>query len=207
MAKYKELSGQTFGKFTVIKRVGTQDKKSLWECRCSCGTILNVMSCSLNNKGNTGENLCKCGRGGYMEIGGNYWKSISESAKNRGIKFNLDIKDAWDLYLEQNRKCYLSGLPLKFKIGSSNERKGNQTASLDRLNSNGNYEIGNIMWVYKPLNMTKLNHNLKDFIILCKLVSNHNKIPVTKDNKTEFYESYEDAFEHINKDIQEKIKI
>ena len=35
--KTLDLTGQTFGKLTVIQRVGSDKKRSQWQCRCECG--------------------------------------------------------------------------------------------------------------------------------------------------------------------------
>lgn len=37
MAKKIDLTGQKFGRLTVIKRNGSRNQKSLWECECECG--------------------------------------------------------------------------------------------------------------------------------------------------------------------------
>ena len=62
-----KLEGQRFGKLVVIKRVGTQvqgngDKKSLWLCRCDCGTEIEVIGKNLLN-GNTQSCGCVQSRG------------------------------------------------------------------------------------------------------------------------------------------------
>lgn len=44
--RYKDITGQRFGKLTAIKRV----KGSLWECKCDCGNTCNVLA---NNLGRT----------------------------------------------------------------------------------------------------------------------------------------------------------
>lgn len=33
-----DLSGQTFGRWTVLSRASRSGKKTMWNCRCSCGT-------------------------------------------------------------------------------------------------------------------------------------------------------------------------
>jgi hypothetical protein len=35
--KFKDLTGQTFGKYTVLKFIGFKGVNSAWECRCICG--------------------------------------------------------------------------------------------------------------------------------------------------------------------------
>ena len=62
-----KIEGQRFGKLVVLKRVGTQiqgngDKKSLWLCRCDCGTEIEVIGKNLLN-GNTQSCGCVQSRG------------------------------------------------------------------------------------------------------------------------------------------------
>ena len=38
MSEYKDLTGMTFGRLTVVERFGYDKyKKILWKCKCSCG--------------------------------------------------------------------------------------------------------------------------------------------------------------------------
>jgi hypothetical protein len=46
-----DLSGQTFGHWTVIKRVLLSSKKAMWQCRCECGTVRSVAGHSLTAGG------------------------------------------------------------------------------------------------------------------------------------------------------------
>jgi hypothetical protein len=46
-----ELTGQTFGAWTVIKRVLLASPKVMWQCRCECGTIRSVAGHSLTSGG------------------------------------------------------------------------------------------------------------------------------------------------------------
>ena len=50
---YKDITGQRFGRYTVIRYVGN-DKRgwALWECKCDCGTVKTVLGTSLR-KGQT----------------------------------------------------------------------------------------------------------------------------------------------------------
>lgn len=39
----KDLTGQRFGRLTVIKRNGTnQHRRAIWRCKCDCGKYTNV---------------------------------------------------------------------------------------------------------------------------------------------------------------------
>lgn len=53
-----DLTGKKFGKLTAIKQVG-KDKHNfyIWECKCECGNVINVISISLTS-GNTKS--CGC---------------------------------------------------------------------------------------------------------------------------------------------------
>lgn len=37
MTRLIDITGQTFGRLTVLERAGSRDRKALWRCRCSCG--------------------------------------------------------------------------------------------------------------------------------------------------------------------------
>ena len=49
MPTLKDLTGQKFGKLTVIKRVPNIGKKVAWECKCDCGNITIVTSHNLTS--------------------------------------------------------------------------------------------------------------------------------------------------------------
>ena len=80
------------------------------------------------------------------------------------------MEQAWELFEKQNRKCALSGLLLNFPK-DRNTHGG--TASLDRIDSNGNYTLDNVQWVHKDINRLKNSFDQDYFINLCKLVSNY----------------------------------
>ena len=45
--KSKELTGMKFGELTAIKIVGSTPNGKIWECKCSCGKVANVVSARL----------------------------------------------------------------------------------------------------------------------------------------------------------------
>lgn len=89
---------------------------------------------------------------GYGDIPLRYWSGIVNKAKQRNIKFEISIEDAWNIFIKQNGKCALSGVALHFPA----LRKYEQTASLDRIDSLLPYSVNNIQWVHK-----NINHKLK----------------------------------------------
>lgn len=46
---FKDLTGQKFGKLTVIKRTHQKDKKVFWLCKCDCGTLKTVEAGNLRS--------------------------------------------------------------------------------------------------------------------------------------------------------------
>ncbi len=42
-----DLSGQTFGRLTAVRRVGTRQRSAIWLCVCSCGNTREVISSNL----------------------------------------------------------------------------------------------------------------------------------------------------------------
>ena len=70
MGKFIDLSGQIFGKWTVLEKTNNRDASGgvLWKCQCECGTIKEVSGNSLRRGKNTG---CGCVRiGGQKNIAG-----------------------------------------------------------------------------------------------------------------------------------------
>ncbi len=49
MSKLIDLTGQKFGKLTVLKRSETKNKRTMWLCECDCGNRCNVRSDKLRS--------------------------------------------------------------------------------------------------------------------------------------------------------------
>lgn len=177
-----DLTGKKFGRLTVLKRVENRGVSKCWSCQCDCGTIKTLRATSLVSGG---TKSCGClynelneGRKlkidklnfswtGYGDISGSFWTHINGHAKSRNLKFNITIENAWDLFIKQNKKCSLTNLELIMKGGG-------RTASLDRIDNNEGYVLGNIQWVHKDINIMKNKHDQSYFIDLCKKVALNN---------------------------------
>jgi hypothetical protein len=107
-------------------------------------------------------------------------EKLKKEQKNRGYSICVDIKYVWNLYLQQNKKCALSGLPIEFAI--ANKKSSETTASLDRINSTKGYVEGNIQWVHKNINIMKNVYEQNYFIFLCKLIAENNNIDTLEIN-------------------------
>lgn len=176
--RFKDLTGKVFGRLTVINYGGIQinnsnDTRSIWNCECSCGnkTVVpghyltkgSVSSCGCLGK----ESRSKNGKShfrGYEDITGAWFGRLRNGARVRNIDFTITMKDIWDIFIKQNKKCMLSGIELSF-VGLS--------ASVDRIDSNKGYTINNIQIVHKVINLMKgiLSNNL--FVSLCKIIGNN----------------------------------
>jgi hypothetical protein len=184
----RHLEGLKFNKLFVLKKAGaSRHGEIIWECLCECGNIKTystdhltrknkpVLSCGCirNKKGMNHKDWKGCG-----EISGAWWTAHVNRAndlRKNPVEISLTIKEAWELFLKQNRKCALSGLPLEFSY------KGcHNTASLDRIDSSKGYEFNNVQWVHKHINFMKRIYDQEYFIEMCKKVAEYNAIQKEK---------------------------
>lgn len=186
--------GLTFGSLKMIRPCCApessrrKDKNSCrWvECLCACGKTHvalvhkiisgNTKSCGCLNHP-SGERS-PCFRG-HKEISLAFYSQIRNTAlggtskrKRTCKEFNLSIEDMWELFIKQKRRCALSGVELYFH---SRSERNDGTASLDRIDSNKNYEIGNVQWVHKHVNIMKNAFPQEYFLDFCEKITRHVK--------------------------------
>jgi hypothetical protein len=116
---------------------------------------------------------------GYEELSGTRWSSYQKGAEIRGLVFEVTIEYAWNLFIEQERKCALSGLPIYFDMDLGNLCKyGYQggTASLDRIDSSKGYIVGNLQWIHKDINKMKMDLQEEDFFRMVKQIYEHKEL-------------------------------
>lgn len=148
-ADYSDLTGERFGRLTVIERKGSVKKRALWLCQCDCGNTTLVTTNSLKT-GNTQS--CGCYRlerdvevntthGGTGTRLYNIWNGIKSRCSNpndtcyqhygaRGIT----VCDEWKNDFSSFRKWAL-------------ENGYADNLTIERKDVNGNYEPNNCCWI------------------------------------------------------------
>lgn len=128
-------------------------------------TKANTVCISCHNKSSKN---CK---GKYREIPISWFDGKKRKALEKGREFEFDIKYIWAIYIKQDRKCALSGLPLDFNVDTDNGM-----VSIDRINNDKGYVKRNIQLLHKDINFAKWTFSQKDFIELCNLVAKNHKL-------------------------------
>lgn len=178
--------GDRFGLLTIVGEYTVSFKgvkKIYYKCICDCGSTglerrrdylvghkNRDFSCGCNHSMKTNLGKKNINWRGHGDISGNQFGMIKHSAKFRNIEFNLTIEQIWELFLQQERRCVLTGLPLEF---SESRRTGKvTTASLDRIDSTKPYTINNVQWIHKDVNIMKHDYSEEYFLELCERVVN-----------------------------------
>lgn len=180
--KVKDLTGKTFWYLTAIKIVDGQTTGARrWLCQCRCGrkhVVLGVLLSSGISKS------CGCWRQEVrrnpdnFKVGnlyGGLWKKIIKDAETRNLSFEISQEFAWELYLKQNERCALTGIPLSLPTCWKDRYRGLVTASLDRIDSTKGYTEDNVQWVHKNVNLMKMDFPQEEFLYFCKRIADYDQ--------------------------------
>lgn len=167
--------GQRVGILNLLEKK-IDNGRVYFKCFCDCGKIVWKSSTTLYHQKGKAHHIFSCGcRHGKKKAENKKWtghdvihgvtlRGIEYGARVRNIKYDLAPQDLISIYKSQNGRCYFSGVEIVF--GGRNKT----TASLDRLDSNGHYNVNNCVWVHKTINLMKRKMSKDDFVKLCKSV-------------------------------------
>jgi hypothetical protein len=168
-----EMIGKKFGKLIVTKELGKNKNGHIrYLCQCDCGNSCEVFGTHLRQNKIVS---CKCNNK-FDGVSGDMWyKIIKSGIKRRTKRSNLEVNITKEyvnqLFFEQNGKCKLSGIDISLPI---TWRDRTYSASLDRIDSNLGYVVGNVQWVHKHINVMKNVFPEEMFLYLCNKVSEKN---------------------------------
>jgi hypothetical protein len=181
-SRFQSLIGTVVNDWLVIGPDLVKSKRFKVLCRCKCGVEQLVLCDRLEKFKPKGCKSCHPIHGsnshlfqGVGEIGITVLRAITAGAKSRDLFVNVTAQELWDLYLNQNKKCALSGQYIDFgkHIHNKLHKDQSRTASLDRIDSKLGYTIDNIQWVHKHINRMKNNYDNEYFKSICKLVASN----------------------------------
>lgn len=168
--KHHITTGSIYGSFEVLSSDPIRIKSGYaYKVKCSCGNILIKPVSELVRNFRKGCKKC-CGvKGeknhlwkGFGQVPYTYYSQIKHGAESRNILFNLTIENISNIFEKQEGKCALSSQPISFKF---------HTASLDRIDSEEGYNISNVQFIHKDINLMKNDLDEDYFLVLCSLIA------------------------------------
>ena len=136
--KFIDITGQTYGRLTAIKYIGS----SKWEWSCSCGNTKIIRSAPVKN-GHTSS--CGCL---HKEKFTHYTHGMSKTSEYH----SYNAAKARCTIVTNNEYHRYGAKGIKFLFNTFEEfinevgRKPSRKHSIDRIKPCGNYEVGNIRW-------------------------------------------------------------
>lgn len=160
MPSKKELTGKRFGKLTVIRETGKKNGHYVWECKCSCGEIINVVGSKLTNghtkscgcfrKDNTKNISCSHGLSHTRLY--RIWNNIKSRCLNPRVD-NYKFYGAKGVSVCQE---WLNDFQVFYDWAITHGYKDNLT--IDRKDSDGDYCPENCQWITQSENATRANN-------------------------------------------------
>jgi len=175
------IIGKKFNRLTVLEETNkrTKQRTKIFLCRCDCGNFKEVAKEKLRH----GTKSCGCLRNEYLkntrrcgdahknwngigDVSKSFFSRIKSSAIQRNYIFELTIDDLWELFLNQEGKCALTGtsLELPVNVRKLRDKSDKRLASLDRIDNSVGYIKTNVRWICKRVNYMKHTMNDDEFL-------------------------------------------
>lgn len=167
MGTFKDLTGQRFGRLTVLRRAESRNKHTMWLCKCDCGTVKEVFGSALVSGLSTS---CGCyrvdwGKEHHTKHGHHgdrlyrVWKNMKQRCFNPSPKdkkyyagSGVKVCDEWlHDYGAFREWAYANGY---------DENAQYFECTIDRINPYGDYEPCNCRWVN---NYVQQNNKKRDW--------------------------------------------
>lgn len=154
MGKFIDLSGQKFGRLTVIERTKNYKGRVFWKCLCECGNYCYISTKTLRN--NTAKS-CGCLRIDLLKQRVckhsmtntrlyKIWKNIKKRCYGNTPYLTKYYKDKGIVMCKEWKNDFLAFYNWSINNGyDNNTNRG--VCTLDRINYNGNYEPSNCRWI------------------------------------------------------------
>jgi len=124
-----------------------------------------------------GDWLCKSCSNSKNNFAGKYeripitWFEVKKRGGiSRGYLWDICIEDIWQMYIDQNGTCALSGKKIDWA-----DKGLTATVSIDRIDSSEGYIKGNVQLLHKDVNFMKQQFSQEYFIQMCQAIANKEK--------------------------------
>lgn len=160
--RVKDLTGQVFGRLTVVSFAGVRSGFSLWNVVCTCGKTKVVRGPSLSSK-----NTTSCGCYKKEKITGDGFSSARSAyrgyklrAKKRNFTFALTFDEFYQLSQQNCSYCGIEPRQVYKQPSCTNTLIYN---GIDRVDNLRGYEPGNCVPCCGTCNKAKLDTSVTEF--------------------------------------------
>jgi hypothetical protein len=189
VGKVIDLTGQTFGRLTVLSRVPSTKHGSHWLCQCECGSTIVAKLAKLRG-GRTKS--CGClktdvlrglrkgkripGSGAkklpdYGSIKREIFRKYSASAERRGYEFDLTLDEF--VTISEQPCCYCGSTPTETRDRHGKWYRKWPHNGVDRVDNAKGYVLQNVVPCCPSCNFAKRQQTVSDFLSWAKRIYLH----------------------------------